>query len=189
MLPGGQLGRIVAMRATSCQADNEDLLCGPKGIDMNEIGRRITKAIDAGSIRSAAELARALGIQRSTVSRWLSGEKAPSADEARQLAGLLGLNAGALMAEAEAQRAKDNATRAEWLRVARLCQQTAKTTALSVLAAVVLYTTTPGTSHAGSSPYKPPSIHNADSQLSRRLRKALQHLARTARSWGVLRAA
>lgn len=156
---------------------------------MNRIEAYLNAAIESGKAKNDAEIARLLHVSRPTVSRWRKGECAPNANEARALAELTNTNAGALMAEAEAERAKDDATRAEWLRVARLCQQTAKTTALSMLAAVVLYTTTPGTSHAGSSPYKPPSSHNADSQLSRRLRKALQHLARTARGWGVLRAA
>lgn len=154
---------------------------------MNRIEAYLNAAIESGKAKNDAEIARLLHVSRPTISRWRKGECAPNANEARALAELTNTSAGALMAEAEAERAKDDATRAEWLRVARLCQQTARTTALSMFAAVILYMTTPGTSHAESSPYKPPSSHNADSKLLRRLRAALQKLTRTARGWGMLR--
>lgn len=103
---------------------------------MNEIGRHITNAIEGGKVKNPADIARRLSVQRSTVSRWISGEKAPSAEEARALADLIGAPEGLIMAECEAARAKDDATRAAWLRVARLCSGQAK--ALTTLALVML---------------------------------------------------
>jgi transcriptional regulator with XRE-family HTH domain len=111
---------------------------------MNHIGVHIKNALEQGRVKNAAELARCLRVNRSTVSRWISGEKAPSAEEARALAELIGAPAGMVMAECEAQRAKDDATRAEWLRVARWCKGQAElltTVALMLMAVVVLYTT------------------------------------------------
>lgn len=104
---------------------------------MNDIGRRITNAIDAGRVKNAAELAKRLGVSRATVSRWQSGDRTPEAEEARALAELIGAPEGLIMAECEAARAKDEATRAAWLRVARLCSgqtQIVKTLALVALA-------------------------------------------------------
>lgn len=109
---------------------------------MNDIGRHITNAIDAGRVKNPADIARRLAVQRSTVSRWISGEKAPSAEEARALADLIGAPEGLIMAECEAARAKDEATRAAWLRVARLCSGQAKsvtTLALALLAVAGYY--------------------------------------------------
>jgi transcriptional regulator with XRE-family HTH domain len=111
---------------------------------MNLIGQHIDQAIAAGRVKNAAEMARKLEVTRATVCRWQGGERTPSAEEARALAELIGAPAGMVMAECEAQRAKDDATRAEWLRVARWCKGQAElltTVALMLLAVVVLYTT------------------------------------------------
>lgn len=111
---------------------------------MTRIAKHIQAAITAGTFTNAAELARIMNKEKSTISRWLAGKTSPSAAEARQLAQLLELPEGVLMAEAEAERAKDSATKAAWLRVARLCSFRSKkgtTLALCVLAFVVLYLT------------------------------------------------
>lgn len=115
---------------------------------MTRIAKHIQAAITAGTFTNAAELARIMGKEKSTISRWLAGKTSPSAAEARQLAQLLELPEGVLMAEAEAERAKDSATKAAWLRVARLCSFRSKfrskkgtTLALCVLVFVVLYLT------------------------------------------------
>lgn len=111
---------------------------------MNPIADYIDRATKAGVIRSDNDLAKRLGVTRQAVSKWRHGERSPSADEARALAELIGAPAGMVMAECEAQRAKDEATRAEWLRVARMCQRQAGTiTSLALgLALIVSYLTT-----------------------------------------------
>lgn len=114
---------------------------------MNEIGLHITNAIETGRVKNPADIARKLSVQRSTVSRWMSGEKAPSAEEARALAELIGAPEGLIMAECEAARAKDDATRAAWLRVARLCSRSAESltsSALTLLVVVSLFVSAPG---------------------------------------------
>ena len=111
---------------------------------MNLISQHIEAGIRAGKFSNAAELARILQKEKSTISRWIAGKTAPSAEEARQLARLLDLPDGMVMAECEAARAKDSATKAAWLRVARLCSSGGRpvtTLALCVLAFVVLYVT------------------------------------------------
>lgn len=97
-------------------------------------------AIKTGKWKNDRAIALALKVQPSTVSRWRSGEKAPSAEEARALAELVGMPEGMVMAEAEAQRAKDAATRAAWLRVARMCQRQAGTLTTIALALVAFAT-------------------------------------------------
>lgn len=91
--------------------------------------------------KNDAEIARLLDVSRPTVSRWRKGECAPSAADAWRIERLLKMPEGVLMAECEAERAKDEATRAAWLRVARWCRrQTANGThiALNAVATVVL---------------------------------------------------
>lgn len=104
---------------------------------MNEISRHITNAIEAGKVKNAAEIARRLGKSRATVSRWQSGDRTPEDEEARALAGLIGAPEELIMAECAAARAKDNATRDAWLRVARLCSGQTKALTTLALAAVV----------------------------------------------------
>lgn len=104
---------------------------------MNEIGRHITNAIQKGRVKNAKEIATKLQVSEAAVSRWKSGARAPSAEEARALAELIGAPEGLIMAECEAARAKDDATRAAWLRVARLCSGSEKTVTTLALLAVV----------------------------------------------------
>ena len=114
---------------------------------MSEITKYIDAAKKALNDVNDAELSRTLGVSRPTVSRWRAGTCAPSAEEARKLAELIGAPEGMLMAECEAARAKDDATRAAWLRVARLCsrpQETIKTAALTAVLAITLFVTGTG---------------------------------------------
>ena len=120
---------------------------------MNPIGQHITNAVNAGRVKNAAEVARLLKVSRPTVSRWMSGENAPSAEEARALADLIGAPEGLIMAECEATRAKDDATRSAWLRVARMCarqKEAATQLTLALLAVVTLFVSIP-TKHAEAS--------------------------------------
>lgn len=155
---------------------------------MNRIAEYLDTAIKTGKAKNDAEIARIVAVSRATISRWRDGECAPSAEQARHLAELLEAPAGMVMAEAEAERTKDEATRAEWLRVARLCKgQTIMRAGLVALASVLLCWTGAENTAFASSSYETARSHNADSQLLRRLRNALKKLARTARGWGMLR--
>lgn len=85
---------------------------------MKPIGRYLDQAIDAGVAKSSAELARLLGVSRSALSEWRAERSTPNDDQAVKLADLLGIEAGELLAECGAARAKSPATRAAWERVA-----------------------------------------------------------------------
>jgi transcriptional regulator with XRE-family HTH domain len=128
----------VVKEATSLYPPPHDL---DQRTAMNPIKRHIENAISAGKIKNKAEVATRLKIQRSTVTRWCDGSSAPSAEEARALAELIGMPPGILMAECEAERAKDKETRAEWHRVARFLRSAASTTGLMVLLGVTLFVT------------------------------------------------
>lgn len=85
---------------------------------MKQIARYLDQAINEGVAKSSAELARLLGVSRSTLSEWRAERSAPNDDQAVKLAELLGIEAGELLAECGAARAKSPATRAAWERVA-----------------------------------------------------------------------
>jgi transcriptional regulator with XRE-family HTH domain len=108
---------------------------------MTAIAKHIENAKKAGRLSSRADVARAMHVSEAAVSRWCAGQRTPTAEEARTLAQIVGMPEEVLMAECEAQRAKDEPTREAWLRVARFCRQAASTTALTALAAVTLFVT------------------------------------------------
>lgn len=109
---------------------------------MTAAAEHIANAIRHQSI-DAAEIARRMHTSEANVSRWRAGKVVPSAEQSRALAEVLHVPEDVFLAECEADRAKDEATRAIWLRVARFLRQAANTKALMAVAAVVLYTTGP----------------------------------------------
>lgn len=125
-----------------------------------------------------AELARKLGVNRSTITRWEDGSRAPTPEEARALAELLGMPAGVLMCEAEAARAKEDATRAEWLSVARLCARQTKTGAelVGLIAAAVLLLWTSPEKALAAPPVTNSHVHAMHIIAIRAMRKRLARL-------------
>lgn len=99
---------------------------------MTALAAHIDNAVKAGRIRNRADIARALAVSQAAVSRWCSGARTPSAEEASAMARLIGMPEELLMAECEAERAKDEETRDAWLRVARFCRPAKNTAALIV---------------------------------------------------------
>lgn len=85
---------------------------------MKAIARYIDDAITAGRAKNDADIARQCGVSRPTVSRWRSGDRTPDDDEAVKLAELLGIEAGEVLAECGAARAKTPETRRAWERIA-----------------------------------------------------------------------
>lgn len=158
---------------------------------MNRIAEYLEAAIKEGKAKNDAEIARIVGVSRATISRWRDGECAPSAEQARHLAALLEAPAGMVMAEAEAERTKDAATRAEWLRVARLCSGQAITrTGLGLLLAVTLQmTAAPQPAYASSTYGNDLTVTQILRFRAGRLLAAVQNLARSIGRWRVLRPA
>ena len=148
---------------------------------MNTIGRHITNALDAGIIKSRSELARRIGVNRSQITEWIEGTRAPSAEHAKSLAEVIGAPAGMVMCEAEAQRAKDDATRAEWLSVARLCKRSSEMLAGLIL--VLLLWTSPEKAVAAQAVTGPHAtvmhIIAVMRRAARTLQAALEQLAKT----------
>lgn len=85
---------------------------------MKTVRKYIEEGICNGYIKSAAMLAREIGVTEATVSRWKSGERTPTDDEAVKLASLLRKEPGEILAECGAARAKTPATRQAWERIA-----------------------------------------------------------------------
>lgn len=114
---------------------------------MKAIRNYLDEAIRSGVVKNDAEIARRLEVNRSAVSAWRSGAKAPDDDAAMGLAQLVGRPAGELLAECAAARAKTPKARAAWERVAKMASMTSACLAL----AVVTTTLTPSTANASSS--------------------------------------
>lgn len=85
---------------------------------MKTIRNYLDEAIRSGRVKNAVELARELDVSEATVSRWKSGDRVPTDDEAIELAKVLGKDPGELLAECGAARAKTPATRQAWERIA-----------------------------------------------------------------------
>lgn len=85
---------------------------------MKTIRSYIDEAVRTGTVKNAAEISVILNVSEATVSRWKSGDRVPTDDEAIELAKLLGKDAGELLAECGAARAKTPATRQAWERIA-----------------------------------------------------------------------
>lgn len=85
---------------------------------MKAIARYLDELIDQGTVKNDSDTARKLNLSRATVSKWRSGDRAPDDEEAVRLADLLGKEAGELLAECGAARAKTPATRQAWERIA-----------------------------------------------------------------------
>ncbi len=85
---------------------------------MKQISLYLDDLIRNGTVKNDSETARKMGLSRATISKWRSGDRTPDDDEAVKLAELLGREAGELLAECGAARAKTPATRQAWERVA-----------------------------------------------------------------------
>lgn len=78
----------------------------------------IDEGIRNGYAKNPAEVSKAIGVAEATVSRWRSGERTPTDEEAIKLASLLRKDAGEILAECGAARAKSPETRRAWERIA-----------------------------------------------------------------------
>jgi len=85
---------------------------------MKKIGMYLDEAINQGIAKNSADLAKQLGVSRSALSEWRAGRNSPNDEQAVRLAGLLGKEAGELLAECGAARAKTPETRQAWERIA-----------------------------------------------------------------------
>lgn len=85
---------------------------------MKKISRYLDEAIDRGLAKNSADLAKMLGVSRSALSEWRAERSSPNDDQAVKLAEVLGKDAGELLAECGAARAKTPATRQAWERIA-----------------------------------------------------------------------
>lgn len=85
---------------------------------MKQIFLYLDEAQDMGIVKNDAELAKQLGLSRASVSEWRSGKSTPNDEQAVRLANLLGKDAGELLAECGAARAKSPETRKAWERIA-----------------------------------------------------------------------
>lgn len=85
---------------------------------MKPINLYLDEAIDRGLVKNDSELSSRIGVTRTAVSNWRSGKRTPDDDEAVRLADLLGKDAGELLAECGAARAKTPETRRAWERIA-----------------------------------------------------------------------
>lgn len=85
---------------------------------MKQIFMYLDEAQDTGIVKNDADLAKRLGISRASVSEWRSGKSTPNDDQAVRLAKLIGKDAGELLAECGAARAKSPETRRAWERIA-----------------------------------------------------------------------
>lgn len=101
---------------------------------MKPISRYLDEAIDTGLSKNDSETARKIGVTRAAVSDWRVGRRAPDDDQAVKLADLLGKDAGEILAECGAARAKSPETRRAWERIA------ARMAASSITACVLIIT-------------------------------------------------
>ncbi|MBN8281931.1 MAG: helix-turn-helix domain-containing protein [Zoogloea sp.] len=85
---------------------------------MKPISRYLDDAINRGLSKNDSETARKIGVTRAAVSDWRVGRRAPDDDQAVRLAELLGVEAGEVLAECGAARAKTPETRRAWERIA-----------------------------------------------------------------------
>lgn len=81
---------------------------------MKKISMYLDELIEAGTVKNDSETARRIGVTRAAVSDWRVGRRAPDDDQAVKLAELLGKDAGELLAECGAARAKSPETRRAW---------------------------------------------------------------------------
>lgn len=89
-----------------------------KGKTVKTIREYIDEGIRNGYAKNPAEMSKAVGVAEATVSRWRSGERTPTDEEAVRLASLLRKDAGEILAECGAARAKSPETRRAWEKVA-----------------------------------------------------------------------
>lgn len=85
---------------------------------MKPIRDYIDEGIRTGRVKNAAEISVILNVSEPTVSRWKSGDRIPDDEQAVRLAELLGIDAGEVLAECGAARAKTPETRRAWERIA-----------------------------------------------------------------------
>lgn len=100
---------------------------------MKPIKLYLDEAIRRGLAKHDSDIAAKLGVNRSAVSNWRSGTKAPDDEQAIALAQMLGKPEGELLAECAAARAKSATARAAWERIAKLASMTAASAALGVV--------------------------------------------------------
>lgn len=100
-----------------------------------------------GLARSDADVSRLLGVSRTAICYWQDGRSAPNAEQALRLAELLKIDAGEILAECEAARAKTPEARKAWERVAARM-------AGATMAGIVTMTALPQDAHALTSDYR-----------------------------------
>lgn len=85
---------------------------------MKAIGQYLDDAVRRGAAKNDSDVARLLGVTRAAVSDWRNLRRTPDDDQAVNLAKLLGIEPGEVLAECGAARARNAETRAAWERVA-----------------------------------------------------------------------
>ena len=85
---------------------------------MKPISRYLDDALDKGLSKNDSDTARKIGVTRASISDWRNGRTTPNDDQAVKLAELLGRDAGEILAECGAARAKTPETRRAWERIA-----------------------------------------------------------------------
>lgn len=125
LLTGGfvrqqRTSRNVWERRTTCQAPTYKILSThhQRSENMKPISRYLDDAIDTGLCKNDSETARKIGVTRASISDWRNGRTTPNDDQAVKLADLLGKDAGEILAECGAARAKSPETRRAWERIA-----------------------------------------------------------------------
>ncbi|MET0498117.1 MAG: DUF3693 domain-containing protein [Steroidobacteraceae bacterium] len=99
---------------------------------MNVTNRTLDRLMQKYGIKSDYGLAKKIGVTPGSVSNWRK-EKTQMADApAMEVAKLLEIDAGELLAELQAERADSPATRAAWEQIAGRLRQTAATIALGI---------------------------------------------------------
>lgn len=85
---------------------------------MKPIYLYLDEAVKTGAAENDSDIGRKIGATRSAISSWRSGRRAPDDEQAVKLAELLKKDAGEILAECCAARAKTPETRRAWERIA-----------------------------------------------------------------------
>lgn len=85
---------------------------------MKKISLYLDEAIQKGAAKNDSDIARKVGVTRAAVCDWRTGRRTPDDEPAVKIAELIGKDAGELLAECGAARAKTPETRAVWERIA-----------------------------------------------------------------------
>ena len=105
---------------------------------MFSIANLLERAKVTAHLESDYRLAKVLRINQSALSNYRNGRNLPNVDILEALCALSGDDAGLIVAQVEAERAKEGPVKTMWLSVAKRLQGGASTAILSVLFAISL---------------------------------------------------